>query len=311
MEKQHIHVPESTPAERVDRFLAKALEHVSRSQVQRLIEDHQVLLNDRAVGRVSEKIKGGDRLIVYLPDPIPSRVEAENLPLEILYQDEHLMAVNKPAGMAVHPAGGCPHGTLVNALLYHVHDLSGIGGERRPGIVHRLDRVTSGIMLVAKHDEAHRLLSRQFKMRAMHKVYWAIVHGRLVREEGEIDQPIGRHPTDRKRMTIRVDGRPALTRYRVRRTGLGGMWLEVYPFTGRTHQIRVHLKHLGCPVVGDSMYGSKKYRLRGQLETGFATYPGIGLHAQSLSFPHPMTGETMTLEAPAPEVIQHVLDQMR
>ncbi len=295
---------------RIDKFIATKIPQISRNRIQQLIENHAIFLNDRSIDQSKEKVKVGDRIRFTLPPLQPSTVEPEPLPLDFLYEDEHIAVINKVPGMCVHPTEHLKTGTVVNGLLYHVKDLSGIGGVLRPGIVHRLDRVTSGVLLIAKNDEAHRRLSETFQSRQIQKTYWAITHGILPNPEGEIDQPIGRHPTDRKRMTIRPDGRKSLTRYRILRTGLGGMLLEVYPRTGRTHQIRVHLRHLGISIVRDTLYGLKKHLGKGTLERWFEGYPGIALHAKSLRFPHPVHGEEMIIEAPLPQIFQSIMDQM-
>lgn len=295
---------------RIDKYIAARLGQLSRSRIQQLIEQGQVALNGASVIRVSEKVKAGDEIRIELPPPQPSEVEPEPIPLEILHEDEHLILINKQPGLCVHPTETMMTGTLVNALLHHVKDLSGIGGILRPGIVHRLDRVTSGVILIAKNDEAHRRLSADFKQRRMKKIYWAIVHGKPPREAGEVDLPIGRHPTDRKRMAPRPDGRPSRTNYRILREGLGGTLLELYPVTGRTHQIRVHLRQLGCPVIRDTLYALKKFQSKGKLERLFDEYPGIALHAKSLCFQHPVTQQEMTLEAPLPNTFQSVVDKL-
>lgn len=302
--------PSALPV-RIDKYLADRIDRLSRNRIQQLIAGGSVWLNGQPVPRAKEKTQPGDRIQVFLPPPQPSAVEPEPIPLDILFEDNDLLAVNKPPGLCVHPTEHMKTGTLVNALLYRIKDLSGIGGILRPGIVHRLDRVTSGVLLVAKNDETHRRLSDQFKSRLIEKTYWALAQGAANHREGEIDQPIGRHPTDRKRMTIRPDGRKSLTTYRILRTGLGGSLVEVYPRTGRTHQIRVHLHHLGFSILGDRLYGLKKHLGRGTLERLFEGYPGIGLHAKRIRFTHPMTEENMVVEAPLPDLFQSIVDQMQ
>ena len=275
------HVSEDEPSVRIDKYLAERMRECSRSRIQQLIEEGAVSMNGRAVPRVSEKIAPGAALRIHMPDPSPSEVIPEDLDFNILYEDEHIVGVNKPAGLTVHPTASIKTGTLVNGLLYRVRDLSGIGGVLRPGIVHRLDRVTSGVLVIAKTDEAHRCLCEQFKSRRIRKIYWAVVHGLVPRREGEIDQPIGRHSTNRKLMTVRPDGRRAVTQYKVLKEGGGGTLLELNLLTGRTHQIRVHLKHLGIPIVGDRLYGIRKYTGRGTLESLLDSYPGIALHSKT------------------------------
>ncbi|MBZ0257222.1 RluA family pseudouridine synthase [bacterium] len=295
---------------RIDKFLTRVAEGFSRSRIQSLVQDGAVMRNGKVCARTSEAVVEGDEIILTAPPLAPSTVEPEALPLDILYQDSDIAVINKPWGMSVHPTEHNKSGTLVNALLYHLSDLSGIGGVLRPGIVHRLDRVTSGVIIVAKHDEAHRRLSASFKARETKKTYWAIVHGRPSKDQGEIDQPIGRHPADRKRMTVLPGGRPSLTRYQICGEGLGGSWLELYPVTGRTHQIRVHLKHIGHPIAGDPVYTLKKYSGRGELERIFADHTMVALHARSIRFPHPMTGELAEFEAQPPNALNSILERM-
>lgn len=296
---------------RIDKYLTRVSDGFSRSRIQSLIQDGAVMRNGAVCTRTSEIVAEGDEITLTAPPPTPSTVEPEDLSLDIIYQDSDIAVINKPWGMSVHPTDHNKSGTLVNALLYHLSDLSGIGGVLRPGIVHRLDRVTSGVIIVAKHDEAHRRLSASFKARETQKTYWAIVHGRPCKDQGEIDLPIGRHPSDRKRMTILPGGRPSLTRYQFRKEGLGGSWLELYPVTGRTHQIRVHLKHIGHPIVGDPVYTAKKYSGRGELERIFTDHTMIALHARSIRFPHPMTGELAAFEAQAPDALNSILERMK
>lgn len=297
--------PDESPI-RIDRCIAERVETLSRSRVQSLIEQGLVRINGNPCLRPSEKVLPGDALKVVLPTPAPSSLEPQNIPLEIIFQDDDIAVINKPPGLSVHPAGGRYENTLVNALLYHIRDLSGIGGELRPGIVHRLDRVTSGIMLVAKHDLAHQALSRQFKDRRIHKTYWAIVHGAPSQPQGEIDLPIARHPTNRKIFHVDPEGRPSITRFETCGAGLGGTWLAVYPLTGRTHQIRVHLKHYGCPIVGDATYATRRYAGRGELERVLTGYSGIALHARELCFDH--KGAEIRLQAEPPS---RLLDLLR
>lgn len=303
-------VPEDCRSIRIDKFIAANLDSISRNRIQTLINQSSISINNSICTRSSEKVAAGDLIEIFMPAPTPSRLVAEDIPIEILYQDSDIAVINKPWGMSVHPTETHISGTLVNALLAHITDLSGIGGVLRPGIVHRLDRVTSGVILVAKHDEAHRRLADAFKARQVKKTYWAIVHRQPNNERGEINQPIARHPSDRKRMAIATGGRPAVSRYEVLKTGLGGSWLAVYPVTGRTHQIRVHLRHLGCPIAGDKTYGLKTLSGRGELARRFAQTSGIGLHARRIELTHPMTGEPVVFEAEAPEITQSILNEM-
>ncbi|MDP8245440.1 MAG: RluA family pseudouridine synthase [Candidatus Hinthialibacter antarcticus] len=296
---------------RIDKYLTSVADGFSRSRIQALIQESAVTRNGALCAKPREEVAPGDCITLSAPPPAPSTVEPEPLPLDIVYQDSDIAVINKAWGMSVHPTDHNKSGTLVNALLHHLNDLSGIGGVLRPGIVHRLDRVTSGVIIVAKHDEAHRRLSASFKARETKKAYWAIVHGRPGKDAGEIEQPIGRHPTDRKRMTIRQDGRPSLTRYRFCGEGLGASWLELYPVTGRTHQIRVHLKHIGHPIAGDLVYTLKKYSGRGELERAFADQTMIALHARSIRFPHPGSGEEVEFKAPPPDALHSILERMK
>ena len=311
MESIELSVSLTQKSVRVDKYISEQDNNMSRSRIQQLIENGNVFLNRRQVKRVSEKVKEGDQIQLLLPPPEPSSVEPEDIHFDILYQDTHLAVINKPAGLSVHPTDHQKSGTLVNGLLYHLKDLSGIGGVLRPGIVHRLDRVTSGALLVAKTDEAHRILSEGFKSRKIKKIYRALVHGEPHGGSGEIDQPIGRDSADRKKMCIRPDGRKSLTRYKICGRGLGGSFVELYPYTGRTHQIRVHMKHILCPIAGDALYSTRKTAGKGELERLFEGYPGIGLHAFKLAFCHPITGESLEFEAPMPELFLSIIARMK
>lgn len=310
VDKLKLNVTQSDITGRIDKFLATKITYLSRGRIQRLIETGSVLLNNVPVVKPKEPVRINDEIVIYIPEPVMSSIEAQAIELDIVYQDDDLVIINKPAGISVHPTETNPSGTLVNALLYQIKDLSGIGGELRPGIVHRLDKGTSGLLIVAKHDEAHRRLSDDFKERKVHKTYWALVHGQPGRREGTIDLPIGRHPTDRKRMTVRNDGRKSITMYKILRTGLGGSLLEVYPCTGRTHQIRVHLKHLGVPVVRDAVYGMKKYSGKGTMERMFESYPGVALHAKAIRFCHPVSGQELSFDVPPPEPFASIVEKM-
>ena len=283
---------------RLDVFLAAQLAGFSRSRVQHLLAGGCVAVNG-AAARASLRLRPGDLVRVDMPPPVAPGAEPEDLPLEIVYQDDHLLVVNKPRGMVVHPAAGHRSGTLVNALLYQVRDLSGIGGVLRPGIVHRLDRDTSGLLVVAKNDDAHRCLAAQLKDRRMTREYLALVRGRL-EGEGTVEAPVGRHPVDRKRMAVVPGGKPALTRFTALAHYPGHTLLSLKLATGRTHQIRVHMAHIGHPVAGDPVYGGKcGLPLAGQF-----------LHAARLAFDHPVTGERMAFEAPLPKELASVLATM-
>jgi len=287
---------------RLDVFLAAVQAEASRTRIQKLIEEGRVAVNGQPA-RGSTPLKAGDHVTLDLPAPVPLEVTPEAIPLTVVYEDEYLIAVDKPAGMVVHPAPGHRAGTLVNALLAHCRDLSGIGGVERPGIVHRLDKETSGLVLAAKTEAAHRSLARQFKEREITKVYLAFVRGRMEQDRGTIDLPIGRHRTHRKKMAgDRERGRAAQTLYEVIERRAAFTYLRAFPKTGRTHQIRVHLASLGHPILGDKLYGRK---------TGPGS-PGMtrqALHAHRLEFSHPVTGEALVLTAPLPSDMAKLLEK--
>jgi 23S rRNA pseudouridine1911/1915/1917 synthase len=287
-------------ADRLDRFLAGHLPQLTRSRLQALIRDGLVLVNGRP-GKPALRLKVGDVVEVEVPPPQPVALIPEALPLEVVYQDADLLVVDKPAGLPVHPGPGHPQHTLVNAILALCSDLSGIGGELRPGIVHRLDKDTSGLMVVAKNDAAHQSLSRQLKERAVDKGYLALVVGTPHPADGVIEAPLGRDPLHRKKMAVVPGGREAVTRYRVREVLGGFSLLEVRPATGRTHQIRVHLASVGHPIVGDSVYSRRSAPF---LDRQF-------LHACSLAFRHPTTGERLELTSPLPADLQAALREAR
>lgn len=278
---------------RIDKYLAELDSELTRSAVQKLIDDEMVTVNG-VVPRKNMKLKEGDKILLTVPEPVPPETLPENIPLDIVYEDDDLLVVNKPRGMVVHPAAGNPDGTLVNALLYHCGDsLSGINGILRPGIVHRIDKDTSGLLIVAKNDFSHRLLAEQIKEHSFTRKYQAVVCGNIKDDSGTINAPIGRHPTDRKKMTVTLkNSREAVTHYRVIARYRGYTHVELTLETGRTHQIRVHMAHIGHPVAGDPVYGGKNYlkKLDGQC-----------LHAYYISFVHPRTNETLTLSAPLPQ----------
>jgi 23S rRNA pseudouridine1911/1915/1917 synthase len=293
---------------RLDRFLVSVLGDRSRSQIQRLIKQGQVQVAGH-VARANRPLRAGQPVSVEEPAPVDPRPQGEALPLEILYEDSDIVVVNKPADMVVHPAAGHSSGTLVNALLHHVSGLSGIGGEMRPGIVHRLDRGTSGVMVVAKHDSAHAELARQFHDREVEKEYVALVWGRVMAGR-RIDAPIGRDPANRKRMSARARrSRTAVTRI-VRAEPLGPLTLvHVAIYTGRTHQIRVHLSAIGHPVVGDSLYGGLHRRVSGDIHA-VKRLDRPFLHAARLAFKHPADGRTVEFTAPLPPDLQRVLNAL-
>ncbi|HEX6749673.1 MAG TPA: RluA family pseudouridine synthase [Longimicrobium sp.] len=288
---------------RLDAWLAARLD-VSRSRAAQWIEDGRVTLNGAPV-RKKDPVAPGDRLAVSIPAPEPSDVAPEAIPLRIVWQDADLAVIDKPAGLVVHPAAGHRSGTLVNALLHEIGDLSGIGGVLRPGIVHRLDKDTSGLLLVAKNDEAHRVLSHDLKLREVKRAYLTACWGHLPQETASVDAPIGRHPTDRKKMGIVPGGRPARTHFRRLERWRAADLLRAELETGRTHQIRVHLLHLGHPVVGDATYAPGRAKGVSGPERGWAQafarrVPRQFLHAAELRFRHPRTREELRFEAPLP-----------
>jgi 23S rRNA pseudouridine1911/1915/1917 synthase len=299
-------ITEGEKPKRLDVFLANRERDLSRSAIQRLIEKGRVQLNGEPA-KASQKIKPGDRVTFDVPRPEPLELKGESIPLEVLYEDEALLVLNKPSGLVVHPAPGHWSGTLVNALLHHFSSaggsLSSIGGKERPGLVHRLDKETSGVMVVAKTDQAHRALAAQFKQHSITRVYEALAWGAVKKLEGVIDLPIGRDVKERKKFSART-ARPkgAATAYRVaERLGKLATLLEVFPRTGRTHQIRVHLAALGHPVLGDPTYGGPKVR-----EIEGVTIPHVMLHARKLGFLHPATGTYLEFTAPPPPDMEAV-----
>lgn len=255
MEQKNFKVEEQKSI-RIDKYLTKQLEDFSRSKVQQLISEGLVFVNDERI-KANYKVENGDVIAVTIPEPEEIDIKSENIPLEILYEDEDIVVINKPQGMVVHPGAGNPDGTLVNALLYHIDDLSGINGEIRPGIVHRLDKDTSGVLVVAKNDTAHVHLSEQLQNRTVKRTYWAIVHGQIPHEHGTIDAPIGRDPHDRQKFTVIKDGKEAITHFKVSEHFNHYTWVEVSLETGRTHQIRVHFNYINHPVAGDTTYGPR------------------------------------------------------
>ena len=284
--------------ERLDVFLARQIENISRSHVQRLLAKGQIAVDGR-VCKANYKLHLGERIICMLPPVGEASVLPEDLPLDVLYEDADIIVVNKVRGMVVHPAAGIHTGTLVNALLWHCHDLSGINGALRPGIVHRLDKDTSGVMVAAKNDMAHHYLARQIRDKGARREYRAIVHGNIVPRAGVITGDIGRHPTDRKKMAIvRENGKPATTHFEVLERFGNYTYVSCRLETGRTHQIRVHMTSIGHPLVGDPKYTAKK--------NPFAIV-GQALHSLSLSLTHPRTGTEMTFTAPLPADMEEIL----
>lgn len=278
-----------------------AMADCSRSQAAKWIEAGQCAVNGVARAKTSFKVQAGDLVEITVPDPVELTVEKEDIPLDILYEDEDVAVVVKPWGMVVHPAPGNESGTLVNALLYAMEDLSGIGGVKRPGIVHRLDKDTSGLLMIAKNDLAHESLSRQLKERTMDKRYLALVDGNLKEEAGLVAEPIARSKKDRKKMAVDPEGREAFTEWKVLERLKNGALLEVHILTGRTHQIRVHMQYIHHPVAGDPIYGAKNGIKASRLM----------LHAWKLSFDHPRTGERLSFVAEPPQEYMKILDRVR
>ena len=286
---------------RLDAYISSKETNLSRTNVQRLIEEGNILVNGQKK-KISYKVQMGDNIEINIPEAKETSIKAENIPVEVVYEDNDIIVVNKPKGMVVHPANGNPDGTLVNAIMAMCKgSLSGIGGEIRPGIVHRLDKDTSGLLIVAKNDLAHINMSNQIKDRQVKKIYIALVKGNINENEATINMPIGRSTKDRKKMAVRKDGKEAVTHFKVLKRYKDYTLLEVKIDTGRTHQIRVHMAEIGHPVVGDMVYskGKNEFGVEGQM-----------LHAQSLDFKHPITGKEMHLEAKLPEYFEKVLEKL-
>ena len=302
MEPIRLRASEESKNQRLDAFLASSLDGLTRSQATQLIESGEVAVNGRAVSK-SYKLAGGEDIAVTLPEPEPVEAVPQDIPLDVVYEDADVIVVNKPSGMVVHPAPGHPDGTLVNALLYHcAGTLSGIGGALRPGIVHRIDRDTSGLIIAAKNDAAHQYLSAQLADHTLARTYECIVVGALREDRGTVDAPIARHPTGRKRMAVVAGGREAVTHWEVIARYPGYTHVRCRLETGRTHQIRVHMAYIGHPILGDTVYGAKK------------EVPGLTgqcLHAVGLRFLHPRTHEVMELSCPLPEEFTRMLQKIR
>lgn len=295
-------VDEKNDGMRIDAYLGIHTEF-SRSRVSSLMQEGAIRVNGKEQLKPSYKVCAGQQILLRIPQVKNVDIAPQNIPLDILYQDADIVIVNKPCGMVVHPAAGNEDGTLVNALLYHVKDLSGIGGEMRPGIVHRLDKDTSGLILIAKNDKAHAALSEQFKERSMEKHYRAVAFGNIKEESGLIDAPIARHPVDRKKMAIVSDGKPSQTEWRILEHLKGATYLDVHLLTGRTHQIRVHMHSIGHPLLGDCIYAPNiKNRVH---------IPRLMLHAYSLAFTHPASGKRMELTAPLSEQYETTIEKLR
>lgn len=289
--------------ERIDRFLSKDLENLSRSYLQKLLKDGDIIVNGKVV-KANYKVSQGDEIQVSIPEPETPDILPENIPLDILYEDDDILVVNKPKGMVVHPAPGHYSHTLVNAVMYHCGErLSGINGVLRPGIVHRIDMDTTGSLLICKNDHAHQILAEELKEHSITRRYHAIVHGNIKEDTGTVNAPIGRHPVDRKKMSTKApNGRHAVTHYKVLERFGDYTYIECELETGRTHQIRVHMSSIGHPILGDTVYGPTKcpYKLQGQT-----------LHAKILGITHPTTGEYMEFDAPLPEYFSDLLQRLR
>jgi 23S rRNA pseudouridine1911/1915/1917 synthase len=293
-------VYEEKEMERIDKFIAKESEDFSRSQVQQWIKDGNVLVNGQVV-KPNQKLHENDQVILKIPPPIELHIEAEEMDLAIVYEDTDVVVINKPRGLVVHPAPGHYSGTLVNGLLAHCHDLSGINGVLRPGIVHRIDKDTSGLIMVAKNDKAHLSLAQQLKDHTVNRRYIAIVHGKIQHDKGTIEAPIGRDPVHRQQMAVVSGGKNAVTHFRVVERFEQYTLVELQLETGRTHQIRVHMKYIGHPLASDPKYGQAKT----------LTLAGQALHAGVLGFKHPSSGEIMEFEAPIPADIENELNKLR
>lgn len=301
MEIVEIYVDEEDN-ERIDYYLAQELDEISRSYIQKLIKESLVTVNGKTI-KAKYNVNEGDHIVVKLPEPKPLEIKAEDIPIDVVYEDSDVAIINKPQGMVVHPAPGNYSGTLVNALLYHLSSLSSINGVIRPGIVHRIDKDTSGLLMVAKNNLAHSELTKQLKDHTITRRYNTLVDGNLKEDNGTINAPIGRHPIDRKKMTVtHNNSRHAITHYKVLERFIEYSLLEAQLETGRTHQIRVHMSYIKHPVVGDPVYGSKnqKFKLNGQL-----------LHAKTIGFNHPRTGEYMEFHSDLPEYFHKVLNVLR
>lgn len=302
MEPIRLRASEESKNQRLDAFLASSLDGLTRSQAARLIESGEVAVNGKTAGK-SYKLAGGEDIAVTLPEPEPVEAVPQDIPLDVVYEDADVIVVNKPSGMVVHPAPGHPDGTLVNVLLYHcAGTLSGVGGALRPGIVHRIDRDTSGLIIAAKNDAAHQYLSAQLADHTLARTYECIVVGALREDRGTVNAPIARHPTDRKRMAVVAGGREAVTHWEVIARYPGYTHVRCRLETGRTHQIRVHMAYIGHPILGDTVYGAKK------------EVPGLTgqcLHAVGLRFLHPRTHEVVELSCPLPEEFTRMLQKIR
>ena len=303
MDKIIFQVEKENTGIRIDKYLSDNMEDISRSYLQKLLKDKSITVNNKAI-KANYKVQEGDMVSVFVPEPEEPNILPEEIPLDILYEDDSLMVVNKPKDMVVHPSAGHTSGTLVNAVLFHCKgNLSGINGIMRPGIVHRIDKDTTGALLICKTDTCHRILAEQLKVHSITRRYRAVVQGNLKDDEGTVEGPIGRHTTDRKKMAINYkNGKEAITHYRVLERFGNATYIECRLETGRTHQIRVHMASIGHPLLGDTTYGSSKnpYHFQGQ-----------ALHAMVLGFLHPVTNEYMEFTAPLPEYFLKLLEKLR
>lgn len=302
MDTYTFHVQIDNVGMRIDKYISVVLPDYSRSYIQKLIKENHLTVNNKAI-KSNYKLRESDVIVIEIPEPKELDIEAENIPLDILYEDKDVILVNKPQGMVVHPAPGHYTGTLVNAIMHHCKDdLSGINGVMRPGIVHRIDKDTTGVLIICKNDHAHVSIAEQLKEHSITRKYNAIVYNNVKDDEGVINAPIGRHPVQRKQMAINPNGKEAITHYRVLERMQGYTYVELQLETGRTHQIRVHMTSIHHPLLGDPVYGPKinRFKLKGQ-----------ALHARVLGFVHPTTKEYMEFEAPLPNYFTGLLDKLR
>ena len=298
---ENVIVNENDKGKRLDIYIAENFNELSRTMIKKLIESNNILVNDKSE-KVSYKVQANDNISIDIPEAKETKLKAQEIPLDIIYEDSDIIVINKPKGMVVHPANGNPDGTLVNAILSICkNSLSGIGGELRPGIVHRLDKDTSGLIIVAKNDKAHINMSEQIKERNVKKTYIALVRGNVPKEEATINMPIGRSTKDRKKMAVTKNGKQAITHFKVLKRYSKYTLLEIKIETGRTHQIRVHMAEIGYPVVGDAVYsnGKNEFGIEGQM-----------LHAYKLEFMHPITNKHMELTAPLPQYFEEILKKL-